>query len=111
MTFFNQGLTGVFVGFSGDYVACHPPGGFVLTPHLFAAGPRRLAGRVFAARQACVFLQLIGAVERRNIGRRGQACADAEGVDRCTGAEHFADIIFIEAAARQDAYILETTFI
>ena len=49
-------------------------------------GPRRLALAPFAPRTAGVFLQLVGTIECRRIGRRGQAGADTEAVDRRAAA-------------------------
>ena len=50
-----------------------------------------LCRRALAARQSGVFLQLVGAVERRDVGRRGEAGADAETVDRRLRREQASD--------------------
>ena len=71
----------------------------VSAPDLLAARPRRLAGRALAARQTGIFLELVGTVERGRVGRRRQAGADAEAVDRRAGSNDFGDVVLIEPAA------------
>ena len=58
------------------------PSSVVAPVHLLAARPGRLAFAALAPRPAGVFLQLVGAIQRGRVGRRGQAGADAEAVDR-----------------------------
>ena len=54
--------------FERQDIAGHTAVRSIATPDLLAARPSRLAGRTFAARQSGIFLQLVGAIERRHIG-------------------------------------------
>ena len=74
----------------------------IAAPDLLASRPCRLAGRPLAPGDAGVFLQLVGAVERRHVGRRGQAGADAEAVDRRAGLHDLGDGVLVEPAAGED---------
>ena len=83
----DQRLAGLRVALERQDIAGHPAVRAVAAPDLLAARPGRLAGRALAPRQPGIFLQLVGAVERRHVGRRRQAGADAEAVDRRAGSQ------------------------
>ena len=63
-----QRLASLLVSLDRDNIVGHPPIRTVPAPDLLAPGPCRLARRMLAPRQPCVFLQLVGAIERRNVG-------------------------------------------
>ena len=86
----DQGLARLIVALDRENIAGHAAVRPVAAPDLLAARPGRLAGRALAPRQPGIFLKLVGAVERRHVGRSGQAGADAEAVDRRAGSEHLA---------------------
>ena len=69
---------------------------------LLAAWPRRLAFTSLPTRTPGVFLELVGTIERRRVGRRGQAGADAETVDRRACAAHRQQAMFVETATDKD---------
>src|SRR6266536_760547 len=66
-------------------VACHAAIRPVAPPNLLTARQGGLPGRMFAARQSGIFLQLVSTVERWRIRGGRQARADAESIDRCIG--------------------------
>ena len=70
--------------------------------HLLAAGPRRLALGALPSRPSVVFLQLVGAVEVRRVGRSVHPRADPEAVDRRVLPHEVAQPILVEVAARED---------
>ena len=107
----DQRLAGLVVALERQDIAGHPAIRSVPAPHLLAPRPRRLAGRTLAPRQPGVFLKLVGAVERRHVGRGGQAGADAEAVDRRAGAEHVSDAVFVEPAACKDRHLGQPTVV
>ena len=104
----DQRLAGLRVALERQYVADHAAVRPVPAPDLLAAGPGRLAGGALAPRQPGIFLELVGAVERRHIRRRRQAGADAEAIDRARPPRTiFGKPVLIKAAAGKDAHIRE----
>src|SRR5205807_6026523 len=95
-----QRLARMVVALETENVAGHAAVGAVAPPDLLAAGPSDFAERALAARETGIFLQLVGAIERRNIRGCGQAGADPEAVDRRARAQHRVDCVLVEAAAR-----------
>ncbi len=89
-------------------VAGHPAVGVVAPPHLLAAGPGRFVLRALAPRQPGIVLQFVNAIDRRHVGRRRQARADADAVDRRAGSRECSERIFIETAADKDRRFLQS---
>ena len=83
----------------------------VVAPHLLASGPCGLAGRSLAPRQARVLLQLVGAVEGRDVEGCREAGADAEAVDWSLLPGRLDEFPLIDAAAREDGDVLEPTVV
>src|SRR6185437_16078456 len=80
-------------------------------PYLFAAGPGRLARRALASGHAGIFLQLVGAVERRDVRRGRQAGPDTEAGDRRAARQHRTHLVLVEAAAGEDRRASETALV
>ena len=106
-----QRLARMVVALETENVARHAAVGAVAAPDLLAAGPSDFAERPLAARETGIFLQLVGAIERRNIRGCGQAGADPEAVDRRVRAQHRVDRVLVEAAAREDGHIGEPALV
>ena len=105
MTNWISGSPACLVALEREDIAGHAAVRPVAAPDLLAARPRRLADGLLAPRQPGIFLELVGAVERRHVGRRRQAGADAEAVDRRTGPQQFGDAVLVEPAACKNAHV------
>jgi len=87
------------IRFQRHDIARHAAVGIMRAEHLLAPGPGGLAFRTLAACTAGVFLQLVGAIEKRHVARRIDAGADAKTIYRRTRAQHVAQRAFVEVAA------------
>ena len=66
---------------------------------------------MLAPRDAGVFLQLVHAVDRRRVGRRGERGAKAETVEAAPSREQVRDRLFVEPAAGKDADVRKPALI
>src|SRR5579862_4761031 len=103
----DERLAGLFMPLQRKEIAAHTAARIVAPPHLLAAWPGRLVLRALASRQSGVFLHLVNAVGGRRIRRCGEACADADTVDRRVGAREGEKGILIESATGKDRRFLE----
>src|SRR5262245_3481412 len=108
---FDQRLTGAIVILNGEDVARHPAVRPEAAPYLLAARPGGFAGRALAPRHPGVFLELVGAIEPRRVGRGGQTASDAEPVDGRARSDHVRDRILIDAAAGEDGHVAEPALV
>src|SRR5262249_6698992 len=108
---FDQRLAGAGVILHRQDVARHAAVRLEAAPHLLAARPGGFAGRALAPRHAGVFLELLGAIQPRRVGRRGQTASDAEPVDGRACADHMRDRILIDAAAGKDGHVTQPALV
>ncbi len=103
----DQRLARLAIVLERQHVADHAAVRAVAAPDLLAARPGRLAGGALAPRQPGIFLQLVGAVERRRVLGGDEARADAVAADRGAGAHQRRELVLVQAAADEDVHIRE----
>src|SRR5262249_55503647 len=108
---FDQRLAGAIVLLNGEDVAPPPAVRLEAAPYLLAARPGGFAGRALAPRHPGVFLELVGAIEPRRVGRGCQTAADAEPVNRRARSQHSRNRILIDAAAGEDGHVGEPALV
>src|SRR5262249_18579196 len=108
---FDQRLAGASVILHRQDVTRHAAVRLEAAPHLLAARPGGFAGRALAPRHAGVFLELVGAIEPRRVGRSGQTASYAEPVDGRARADHMRDRILIDATAGEDGHVTEPALV
>src|SRR5690606_38938735 len=85
-----------------DAIALDPPAIVVAAPDLLGAGPRGLALRTLAPRDAGVGLQLVDRVERRRVAGRVERGDHPETVDRRAVGQQLRDAVLVEVAAGEN---------
>jgi len=74
---------------------------------LFASGQNRLVPRQLRASLAAILGQLVGDIQCRSIVRDAHAGADSEAIDRRARVEELRNLVFVQAAAGENASLLK----
>src|SRR5205823_2052747 len=82
-----------------------------LAKDLFGSRKSRLVGRELEARPAFVRDELVGTIERGSISRDDCRRTDAETANRRMGVKQRRDLAFVETAARENLYAVQSAFV